>query len=76
MSDDSTKSDDKSLFLAEMAGVTPLKPDNKVRHRKKAVETPVHSDEEYTGVHLGYESSVFVFSHSLPGSSTFITLVS
>ena len=46
MSDDSTKSDDASLFLAEMAGVTPLKPDNKVRHRKKPVETLVHTDEE------------------------------
>ena len=46
MSDDSTKSDDASLFLAEMAGVTPLKPDNKVRHRKKPVETPAHSDED------------------------------
>ena len=46
MSDDSTKSDDKSLFLAEMAGVTPLKSDNKVSHRKKPVKTPIHSDEE------------------------------
>ena len=47
MSDDSTKSDDAALFLAEMAGVTPLKPDNKVRHRKKPLEAPAHSDEEF-----------------------------
>ena len=46
MSDDSTKTDDESLFLAEMAGVTPLKPDNKVLHQKKPVEVPVHADEE------------------------------
>ena len=49
MSDDSTKNDDKSLFLAEMAGVTPLKPDNKVKHRKKPVAAPVHtaSDDDF-----------------------------
>ncbi len=35
MSDDSTKIDDESLFLAEMAGVRPLKSDNKVQGRKK-----------------------------------------
>ena len=35
MSDDSTKNRDEALFLAEMAGVTPLKPDNKIKHRKK-----------------------------------------
>jgi len=46
MSDDSTKTDDESLFLAEMAGVTPLKPDNRVKHRKKPVQAPVHANEE------------------------------
>jgi len=46
MSDDSTKTDDESLFLAEMTGVTPLKPDNKVKHRKKPVLATVHPDEE------------------------------
>ena len=40
MSDDSTKTDDESLFLAEMAGVTPLKPDNKVLHQKKTGRSP------------------------------------
>jgi DNA-nicking Smr family endonuclease len=35
MSDDSIKSDDESLFLAEMGDVTPLKPDNKIKAEKK-----------------------------------------
>jgi len=35
MSDDSTKNDDESLFISEMAGVTPLKSDNKIKIRKK-----------------------------------------
>ena len=35
MSDDSTKNEEESLFLSEMKGVTPLKPDNKVKIRKK-----------------------------------------
>jgi DNA-nicking Smr family endonuclease len=35
MSDESTKNDDESLFLAEMDGVTPLKSDNKVKIKKK-----------------------------------------
>ena len=35
MSDDSIKNDDESLFMAEMADVTPLKPHNKIRHKKK-----------------------------------------
>lgn len=34
MSDDSTKNAEESLFLTEMSGVTPLKPDNKVKIRK------------------------------------------
>jgi DNA-nicking Smr family endonuclease len=35
MSDDSTKDDEESLFLSEMAGVTPLKPDNRIKIKKK-----------------------------------------
>ena len=35
MSDDSIKDGDESLFLAEMAGVTPLKSDNKINIEKK-----------------------------------------
>lgn len=35
MSDDSIKNDEESLFLSEMAGVTPLKPHNKVAADKK-----------------------------------------
>ena len=35
MSDDSTKNDDESVFMSEMAGVTPLKSDNKIKIRKK-----------------------------------------
>ena len=34
MSDDSTKSDEDSLFMAEMSGVTPLKTDNKIKLKK------------------------------------------
>ena len=34
MSDDSTKNDEDSLFMAEMAGVTPLKADNKIKLKK------------------------------------------
>ena len=35
MSDDSTKNDDESLFMEEMAGVKPIKPDNKIKIVKK-----------------------------------------
>ena len=35
MSNDSTKNDEESQFLSEMADVTPLTPDNKVRIKKK-----------------------------------------
>lgn len=34
MSDDSTKKDEDSLFMTEMAGVRPLKPDNKIKLKK------------------------------------------
>ncbi|MBT8134286.1 MAG: hypothetical protein KJO03_07225, partial [Gammaproteobacteria bacterium] len=34
MSDDSTKNEEESLFLAEMRDVTPLKSDNKVKIKK------------------------------------------
>mgnify|MGYP001818794930 CR=1 FL=1 len=44
MSSDSTKDDEESLFLAEMAGVTPLKPDNKVKIQKKPKKPPRLSD--------------------------------
>ena len=48
MSDDSTKNDDESLFLAEMAGVRPLRPDNKIKIRKKP-KTPARlaTEEDY-----------------------------
>ncbi len=46
MSDDSTKNDDESLFLAEMAGVTPLKSDNKIKIRKKPKIPPGQATEE------------------------------
>ena len=45
MSDDSTKEDEESLFMSEMAGVTPLKPDNKIKIRKKSKKPP----QQYTG---------------------------
>ncbi|MBL4712327.1 MAG: Smr/MutS family protein [Gammaproteobacteria bacterium] len=35
MSNDSTKNDDDELFLAEMSGVEPLQPNNKIQLKKK-----------------------------------------
>ncbi len=46
MSDDSTKNDDASLFISEMAGVTPLKPDNKIKLKKKVNDALQQSVEE------------------------------
>jgi len=46
MSDDSTKNDDESLFLTEMAGVAPLRPDNKIKIRKKPKIPPGQTTEE------------------------------
>lgn len=43
MSDDSTKNDEESLFLAEMRDVTPLKPDNKVSIRKPSNKPPLQA---------------------------------
>ena len=40
MSDDSTKNDEESLFLAEMHDVIPLKSDNKAKIRKKPKSPP------------------------------------
>ncbi len=46
MSHDSTKNDDESLFLAEMAGVRPLKSDNKIKIRKNPKNPPRQTSEE------------------------------
>lgn len=46
MSDDAIKNDDESLFLAEMGDVTPIKPDNKIKHSKKPKKPLSRSDEE------------------------------
>ncbi len=46
MSDDSTKNDEESLFLSEMRGVTPLKPDNKIKIKKKPKRPPQQRIEE------------------------------
>ncbi len=49
MSDDSTKNDEESLFLSEMGGVTPLKPDNKIKLRKKPNKGPRrYTEEDYS----------------------------
>jgi len=51
MNDESNKTDESTLFMAEMAGVEPLKSDNKVKHRKKpgkAPPTPVDEDISLT----------------------------
>lgn len=47
MSDDSIKNDDASLFLAEMADVTPLKPDNKIKRPGKTGTPQVRHTDEY-----------------------------
>jgi len=48
MSDDSIKDGKESLFLTEMAGVTPLKPDNKIKVKKKPKKSLRQShDEDY-----------------------------
>ena len=46
MSDDATKNDDESLFLAEMVDVTPLRSDNKIKIRKKPKIPPRKATEE------------------------------
>ncbi|HEB81325.1 MAG TPA: hypothetical protein ENJ11_00520 [Gammaproteobacteria bacterium] len=49
MNDDSTKNDDESLFMAEMAGVKPLKPDNRVKLKKKPAKPPrVRAPDEHS----------------------------
>jgi len=51
MSDDAIKNDDESLFLTEMADVTPLKPDNKItisKTRKKPLLLPPHEVDSYS----------------------------
>lgn len=46
MSNDSTKNEDESLFMSEMAGVTPLKSDNKIKHKKKPRKPPEQPPEQ------------------------------
>ncbi len=46
MSNDSTKNDDESLFISEMTDVTPLKSDNKIKHRKKPNKPLQQSSEQ------------------------------
>ncbi len=49
MSDESTNNDEESLFREEMGGVTPLKPDNKVKIKKKPNKPLQQSEtEEYS----------------------------
>ena len=48
MSNDSTKNDKESLFMSEMAGVTPLKQDNRVKLIKKPNKAPpTAAEQEY-----------------------------
>jgi len=47
MSDDSTKNQSESLFLDEMQGVTPLKPSNKVTHKKQPKQPPKNNPLEF-----------------------------
>ncbi len=46
MSDDSIKNDDESLFQAEMGDVTPLKPDNKKKIKRKPKKPLRQSTDE------------------------------
>lgn len=46
MSNDSTKDEEDSLFHTEMADVSPLKPDNKIKHKKKPTKAFQKSDDE------------------------------
>ncbi len=46
MSNDSTKNDQESLFMQEMADVEPLKPDNKIKITKKPEKTPRYIEAE------------------------------
>jgi DNA-nicking Smr family endonuclease len=59
MSDDSTKDDEESLFLKEMAGVTPLKPANKIIRRKKPNKprTKAPSSEQKTSLKSIFSTS-------------------
>jgi DNA-nicking Smr family endonuclease len=46
MSDDSAKNDEESLFLSEMDGVTPIKPDNRIKLKKKPSKAPQQTETE------------------------------
>ncbi len=46
MSNDSIKDDDESLFISEMGDVTPMKPDNRARHRKKPAKPLQHEPQQ------------------------------
>lgn len=49
MSNDSTKDGEESLFISEMADVTPLKPDNRVPQKKKPNKPPrASADKDIT----------------------------
>lgn len=49
MSDDSTNNEEESLFMSEMAGVTPLKSDNKIKIKKKPKQpAPRSAAEDYS----------------------------
>lgn len=50
MSDDSTKNEEESLFLSEMADVEPLKSDNRVSLKKTPRKEPRRSDQEPAGL--------------------------
>ena len=49
MSDDSTKDDEESLFLSEMADVTPLKSNNKIKLKKKPKKPLRQSNDDDYG---------------------------
>lgn len=46
MSDDSINNENESLFLSEMDGVTPLKPDNKIKIKKAAKKAFLRNPDE------------------------------
>lgn len=71
MSDDSTKNDEESLFLSEMGDVTPLKPDNKIKIKKKPNKAPRQNFDEIDSFAIGDVFSDAEIVEDCPGILSF-----
>ena len=71
MSDDSTKNDDDSLFMAEMSGVTPLKPDNKIKLDKTPRKPLLPSFSDDRNIPVGDVFSTAEISEECPDVLSF-----